>query len=231
MTDPPAIEVLADPTAVALRAAQLIARHARAAVAARGEFALAVSGGSTPWVMFAALAHDDFPWSQTTIHQVDERIAPAGDDERNLTHLQASLPPAGRARVHPMPVDDPDLEVAARRYAGSLPERFDLIHLGLGADGHTASLVPGDPVLDVRDRDVALSGPYQGRRRMTITYPAIDRARSLLWVITGDDKRDALRRLRRRDVSIPAGRVPAATALILADAAAAPEDRRAATPR
>jgi 6-phosphogluconolactonase len=215
------MEVLSEPRAVASRAAELIVAHARAAVSARAEFAFAVSGGSTPWAMFAELDRPDFPWSQTTIYQVDERVAPAGDEQRNLTHLLAVLPPQAAARVRPMPVEAPDLEAAARDYAQSLPERFDLIHLGLGPDGHTASLVPDDPVLEVVDRDVSLSGPYQGYRRMTITYPPINRSRTLLWVVTGADKRQALDRLCARDETIPAGRVATEHALVLADFAAA----------
>jgi 6-phosphogluconolactonase len=219
--DSPQIEVLPDSAAVAARAASVVVAHARAAVGAYGVFTFAVSGGSTPWAMFAQLAQEDFPWDRTTIYQVDERIVPADDPSRNLTHLRESLPAGITARVRPMPVEDADLEAAANRYARSFPERFDLIHLGLGPDGHTASLVPRDPVLDVIDRDVALTQPYMGRRRMTITYPVINRARALLWVVTGSDKRDALRRLRQHDPSIPAGRVAARQALILADAAAA----------
>jgi 6-phosphogluconolactonase len=217
------IEILPDPAAVARRAANVIVEHARTAVAERGAFTFAVSGGRTPWAMLALLEQEDFPWVQTAIYQVDERVAPAGDPSRNLTHLQQSLPAAGVARVHAMPVEDPDLEDAAQFYARALPDRFDLIHLGLGPDGHTASLVPGDPVLDIADRDVALSGPYMGHRRMTFTFPPINRARALLWVVTGVDKRDALGRLRRHDDSIPAGRVAAEHARILADAAAAGE--------
>jgi 6-phosphogluconolactonase/glucosamine-6-phosphate isomerase/deaminase len=171
--------------------------------------------------MLARLAHEDFPWARTAIYQVDERVAPAGHEERNLTHLLASLPVQGVSRVRPMPVEDPDLDAAAQRYASSLPNRFDVIHLGLGKDGHTASLAPGDPVLDVADLDVALTEPYVGLRRMTITYPVINRARALLWLVTGSDKADALRRLREHDASIPAGRVKAEDSLILADIAAA----------
>lgn len=215
------IEVHADPQAVALRAAAVIAAHARTAIDARGEFALAVSGGRTPWVMFTALAEKGIDWSRVCIFQVDERVAPAGDDSRNLTHLLDSLPESARARLCPMPVEDHDLEAGAERYAAQLPERFDLVHLGLGPDGHTASLVPDDPVLAVDDRDVALSGPYQGQLRMTLTFPVLDRARARLWVVTGEDKRDALPRLREHDRSIPGGCVNPESSLIVADAAAA----------
>ncbi len=221
MTDTPAIEILSDPAAVARRAAEVVAEHASFAVAERGAFAFAVSGGRSPGAMFSELAGVDFPWSQTAIYQVDERVAPAGDSNRNLTLQRESLASVAFADMHPMPVEDPDLESAAERYARSLPERFDLIHLGLGPDGHTASLVPGDPVLDAVERDIALTQPYMGLRRMTITYPVIARARALLWLVTGADKLDALRRLREHDDSIPAGRVPAEHALVLADVAAA----------
>ncbi len=215
-----AIEVLPDAAAVARRAAAYVAEHARAAVAEHGSFTFAVSGGRAPWAMFADLASEAMPWEQTAIYQVDERVAPAGDDERNLTHLLASLLPDAGAAIHPMPVERADLEAAADAYADTLPEVFDLVHLGLGADGHTASLVPDDPVLDVTDRDVAVTGPYQRRRRMTLTYPALDRARRILWLVTGDDKVEALRRLRTGDPTIPAGRIATAQALVVADAAA-----------
>jgi 6-phosphogluconolactonase/glucosamine-6-phosphate isomerase/deaminase len=156
-----------------------------------------------------------------TLYQVDERIAPDGDPSRNLTQLRASLPPQAAADIRPMPVTAADLEGAAADYARSLPDRFDLVHLGLGPDGHTASLVPGDPVLAITDRLVALTGEYQGERRMTLTYPQLNRARQVLWLVTGADKVDALRRLRAGDDSIPAGRVEAASQLVIADEAAA----------
>jgi 6-phosphogluconolactonase len=219
--DTPRVEILPDAASVAQRAASVVVAHARTAVGSRGAFTFAVSGGSTPWAMFTALDRPGFPWRRTTIYQVDERIAPAGDPARNLTHLCHSLPTDPPPRLQPMPVEDSDLDAAAQRYARSFPERFDLIHLGLGPDGHTASLVPDDPVLDLTDRCVAISGPYMGLRRMTITYPVIDRARALLWVITGSDKRQAFRRLLDHDTSIPAGRVTAEHALVLADTAAA----------
>ncbi len=213
------IEVLPDAEAVARRGAEFVAERAKSAVADHGRFTFAVSGGRTPWAMFAHLA-GRMPWEKVTIFQVDERVAPDGDPDRNLTQLQRALPAGGAADVRAMPVASGDLEEAAAAYASALPEAFDLVHLGLGPDGHTASLVPGDPVLDVVDRDVALTGAYQGRQRMTLTYPVLDRARQVLWLVTGDDKVDALRRLRDGDPSIPAGRVEAHSALILADEAA-----------
>jgi 6-phosphogluconolactonase len=215
------LEVYPEAPLAAIRTAELIGDRARAAVAERGAFTLALSGGSGPWQAFRLLADVEVPWDAVEIFQVDERIAPAGDDDRNLTHLQASLPPEAWARLHPMPVDADDLEAAALEYAALLPQRLDLVHLGLGPDGHTASLVPEDPVLDVRDRDVALTGEYQGRRRMTLTYPTLDRSRELVWLITGEPKAEALELLLAGDPRIPAGRVRAARSVIIADDAAA----------
>jgi len=214
------IEVLSDPDAVAERAAEIVAAAAASAVAERGRFTLAVSGGRTPWAMFQGL-YGRMPWEKVTIFQVDERIAPDGDPDRNLTQLQRSLPPGGAADVRPLPVWAQDLDAAAALYAEALPDQLDVVHLGLGPDGHTASLVPGDSVLDVSDRDVAVTGEYQGRRRMTLTYPPLNRARQILWLVTGEDKVDALAQLRASDPSIPAGRISTANALVVADAAAA----------
>jgi 6-phosphogluconolactonase len=214
------LEVLADGAAVARRGAAVVAERARAAVAAGRRFTLAVSGGTTPRAMFRVLRDEDVPWDLVTIYQVDERLAPDGDPDRNLTHLQESLRGVA-VTVRPMPVTDVDPEAAAARYAAALPERFDVVHLGLGDDGHTASLVPGDPVLEVSDRAVALTGEYRGRRRMTLTYPALARAEQLLWLVTGAGKAGPLARLRAGDRSIPAGRVRAVRSLVLADLAAA----------
>jgi 6-phosphogluconolactonase len=214
------LEVHPDADAVARRGAAVVAAAAREAVAARGSFTVAVSGGKTPWAMFGYLAAEELPWKATTIFQVDERIAPDGDPDRNLAHLRESLAGAP-AEVRAMPVEDGDLEAAAAAYAAGLPERIDLVHLGLGDDGHTASLVPGDPVLEVADRLVALTGEYRGRRRMTLTYPALARAELLLWLVTGADKAGPLARLLAADPSIPAGRVTARRSLVVADRAAA----------
>ena len=214
------VEVLPDAEAVARRGAEVVAEDAAAAIAERGHFTFAVSGGRTPWAMFADLA-DRLPWEQVTIFQVDERVAPEGDPDRNLTNLLESLPPEAAASVRPMPVESEELEHAAAVYAAALPDFLDLVHLGLGPDGHTASLVPGDPVLEVSDRAVAVTGEYQGRRRLTLTYPVLDDARRVLWLVTGEDKVDALRRLREGDRSIPAARVSTESALVVADEAAA----------
>jgi 6-phosphogluconolactonase len=214
------IEVLPSPQAVARSAAQYVADRARAAVAGHGRFTFAVSGGHTPWAMFDQLADKDVPWERVVLYQVDERIAPAADPDRNLTHLRESLGETP-AKVIAMPVNDPYQTDAASRYGALLPERFDLVHLGLGPDGHTASLVPGDPILDMTDHLVAITRTYQGRQRMTLTYLALARADQILWLVTGDDKKAPLTKLLAGDQSIPAGRVNAAHSLILADAAAA----------
>lgn len=227
------LEILPDAAAVAARAAAIIAGEARAAVAARGRFVLAVSGGRTPWMMLRALTQESVPWRDVHIFQVDERLAPEDDPDRNLCHLRASLlpwAPLCAERIHAMPVEMTDLDEAASRYAATLaeiagfPPVIDLVHLGLGADGHTASLVPGDDVLAVEGRDVALTGAaYQGRRRMTLTYPPINRARRVLWLVTGAEKTPMLARLLDGDPAIPAGRVRREASCVLADAEAAGE--------
>lgn len=223
------VEIFADADSVARKAAAIIASDARAAIAERGRFIMAVSGGHTPWIMLRDLADVDVPWGNVHLAQVDERVAPAGHADRNLTHLHesllehAALPPE---QVYAMPVESADLEAAAKQYAATLakvagsPPVLDLVHLGLGPDGHTASLVPGDTVLQVNDADVAVTGIYQGRRRLTLTYPTLNRARRILWLVTGIDKAGMLVRLLEADQSIPAGRVNQENALVLADRAA-----------
>ena len=226
------IEIFSDADAVAREGARFIAAEAQAAVADRGSFVMAVSGGHTPWMMLRDLAMEEMPWKAVQVVQVDERLAPAGDPDRNLTHLRESLlshAPLRLEQIHAMPVEAPDLNAAAEQYAQTLrslagsPPVLDLVHLGMGPDGHTASLVPGDPVLNIDDRDVAVTGIYQGRRRMTLTYPAINRARRVLWLVTGGEKTGMLTRLKAGDTSIPAGRIRADHAVVLADRAAAGE--------
>jgi 6-phosphogluconolactonase len=216
-------EVLADADAASRRGAELIVAAAREAVTARGEFSLALSGGRSPWRMIALLGDmTEMPWDETRIFQVDERVAPPGDEARNLTHLVLMLAIEHQAAVWPMPVTSHDLEAAAREYETQLPERFDLVHLGLGPDGHTASLVPGDPVLDAADRRVAVTaGEYEGHRRMTLTFPALAAARQILWLVIGEEARDPLSKLLAGDRSIPAGRVENEAMTVVADPAAA----------
>ena len=225
-------EILSTSDAVAARAAQIIASDARAAVAARGRFVMAVSGGRTPWQMLRALANEEMPWANVHVVQVDERIAPAGDKDRNLTHLRESLlshAPIPENQIHAMPVEDADLDQACRDYTALLnsicgnPAVIDLAHLGLGPDGHTASLIPGDPVCEVHDAEVALTGLYQNRRRMTLTYPVLNRSRHVLWVVTGAEKAPMVPRLLAGDAGIPAGPIAQANATLLADAPAAAE--------
>jgi 6-phosphogluconolactonase len=224
------IEVYSNADAVAQKAAALVAAEARAAVAARGAFVMAVSGGHTPWQMLRDLAGEDVPWDAVQVVQVDERVAPTGDPDRNLTHLRESLlehAPLRAEQIHAMPVESTNLEAACEEYALTLqtlagsPPVLDLVHLGLGPDGHTASLVPGDAVLEIKDADVALTGLYQGRRRMTLTYPILNRSRRVLWLVTGSEKAGMLPRLRVGDAQIPAGKVRADHALVLADRTAA----------
>ena len=224
------LEILPDARTAARAAATYIADKARQAVAERGRFIVAFSGGSTPWQMLRDLANDAVPWKNVYVVQVDERVAPDGDSDRNLTHLRESLlsqTPLPPEQIFAMPVEADDLLAAAASYnqtlraiAGS-PPVLDLVHLGLGSDGHTASLVPGDPVLDVDDRDVALTGVYQGHRRMTLTFSVLNRARDILWLVAGESKLDMLQRLRGGDKTIPAGRVLQTNAIILTDRAAA----------
>ncbi len=231
------LEILADSDSVALAAAAFIAAEATTGVRERGRFVLAVSGGRTPRRTLSALAREALPWHGVHIVQVDERVAPKGDPDRNLTDLRACLldhAPLREEQIHAMPVESPDLRAAAASYERELseiagaPPVIDLAQLGLGADGHTASLAPGDPVLDVADSDVAVTGVYESKRRMTLTYPMLNRSRRILWIVTGIQKSEALSRLRAGDRSIPAGRVNRLHALIIADSAAAAQRTRGA---
>jgi 6-phosphogluconolactonase/glucosamine-6-phosphate isomerase/deaminase len=212
------VEVLPDPGSVGRRAGDLIDEAVNRTVSDGRRFAWAISGGGTLVPMFRRLGELGLPWHLIDTWQVDERIAPPDDPDRNRSQQLRALPPEAMDGMRWMPVeDDDDLDEAAARYAATLPERFDVVHLGLGADGHTASLVPGDPVLDVRDRDVAITGRYLGRPRMTLTHPALSRATRVVWVVTGPEKRGALRRLIAGDPSIPAAHVPVPDRIVVTD--------------
>jgi 6-phosphogluconolactonase len=217
------LEVAGDERAASRRAAELIAAAGDEAAAERGRFGFAMSGGRSPWAMLAILGElEEMPWDRTELFQVDERVAAPGDEARNLTHMVLGLSMDHQSTLRPMPVTQRDLDGAARDYEAQLPDRLDLVHLGLGPDGHTASLVPGDPVLEVTDRRVAMTATaYQDHRRMTLTYPALDDARRIVWLVTGADKRDALQKLLAGDESIPAGRVHNDKVIVVANEAAA----------
>jgi 6-phosphogluconolactonase len=213
------LEVVADPAAAARRVGALIAERARRDIANGGLFSVALS--RVPSGLIEALVTGAPPWGALGIYQADERVAPAGAPDRNLTAILAALPPEAVDSLRAMPVEAPDLEDAARLYESELPVPIDLVHLGLGPDGHTASLLPGDPVLDVRDHLVAVAEEHERFRRMTLTYPALDAAGELLWLVTGKEKREVLARLLGGDESIPAGRIANPRQLVVADAAAA----------
>jgi len=217
------LEVAGDEKAASRRAAELIAAAGDEAAAERGRFAFAMSGGRSPWAMLAVLGElEGMPWDRTELFQVDERVAAPGDEARNLTHMVLGLSMDHQATLRPMPVTQRDLDAAAREYEASLPDRLDLVHLGLGPDGHTASLVPGDPVLEVSDRRVAITETaYQDHRRMTLTYPALNDARRIVWLVTGPDKPEALQKLLDGNESIPAARVHNDHVIVVADEAAA----------
>ena len=209
-----------DSSLAARAAADFLLVRAHEAIEQRGHFHVAVSGGRTPWPMFEALTSLDVPWSETTIYQVDDRAAPLDSQDRNLANLRRALGDVSVSIV-PMPVDG-DLDEGSCAYEALLPDAFDLVHLGLGPDGHTASLLPGDPVLEVKDRLVSATGVYQGWRRMTLTYPGLSRARWLLWLIAGAHEQAPLAKLLDGDPSIPASHVEAPRSTIFADEAAAP---------
>ncbi len=219
------LEVVENDRAAARRAAELIAAAGQRAVADHGSFSFAMSGGRSPWSMLAILGDmEEMPWAETELFQVDERIASPGSEDRNLTHMVLGLSMEHQSALRPMPVTNRDLDGAAHEYDTSLPERLDLVHLGLGPDGHTASLVPGDPVLEVDDRRVAITtNEYQDHRRMTLTYPALAEAREIIWLVTGEEKAGPLKQLLVGDPAIPAGRVRNDQMFVVADSAAAPQ--------
>lgn len=224
------LKVAHDTQRAAEAAAADIARACVDAVASRGTATVALSGGETPWLMLRELCHFDLPWRQIFVAQVDERVAPRGDPSRNLARMERILVTEGplpAAHLLPMPVEDADPALAAANYQRALEARagaplvLDLVQLGLGADGHTASLVPGDAALVVLDRDTAVTGEYRGHRRMTLTLPAINRARRRLWLVTGMQKRARLAELLAATGTAPALSVRRDDVLVVADEDAA----------
>lgn len=223
------VEVLPDAAAAARRAASLIAEQAHAAVRDRGRFLLALSGGRTPLAMYAALARLPLAWARVELFQTDERLVPVSNPARNWTAIARALL-AGNGvmpeRTHPMPCDAADPREAAMEYAETLgvlagsPPEFDLIHLGLGDDGHVASLFADDAALAVEHAWVTTTDVHRGHRRMTLTLPVLARARCVLWLVCGAAKASMLARLVDGDERLPAGRVPRERAWVVADESA-----------
>lgn len=214
---------------VAKEAAIYIADRIRENIAKKGFFTMAISGGRTPWAMIKALAQEDLPWEKVFLFQVDERIAPDAHPDRNLTQLFKAIEGSKlvlRLNIFPMRVNAEDLEEACEEYENHIKRmtgngKLDLVHLGIGTDGHTASLVPNDPVLEIKDQGVAVTNTeYQGRKRMTLTYPLINQAEKILWVITGAEKAEMLNRLLHLDPSIPAGKIDQQHAILLTEESA-----------
>jgi 6-phosphogluconolactonase len=215
---------------VAKEAATYIADRIRENLTKKGFFTMAISGGRTPWEMIRELAKEDLEWEKVFLFQVDERIAPDGHPDRNLTQLFKSIENTKlptRLNVFPMHVIAEDLDQACQDYADHIQRitetgKLDLVHLGMGTDGHTASLIPGDEVLDILDKNVTLTrNPYQGRQRMTLTYPLINEAEKILWVVTGEEKAQMLERLLQKDPTIPAGKINQTHAILLTEESAA----------
>lgn len=226
------IEVVKDLEALSFRAAEVVADRIRQS---QGPFRLALSGGSTPQGCYRDLARlHQVPWERVEIYQGDERFVPHDDPKSNYRMIrQCLLHAIGPRGIFAMPADGAP-EDAARRYeellrqqygAGILAEGrplFDLQLLGLGDDGHIASLIPGQPVLEDRAHWVAEVPHGREETRITLTYPALESSRLMLFLVSGARKHDALVRARAGDPSIPAGRLrPQGEVVWLVDRAAA----------
>jgi 6-phosphogluconolactonase len=217
---PGTVEVVDTPGQLAERAAAWVAERSHAAIADHGGFAIALAGGSTPRVLYQLLAapphRERLEWSRWSVYIGDERAAPPDDPESNYRLARETLldhVPIPAAQVHRMEAERPDLDAAAAAYSrvleATLPSpqgapRLDGVLLGIGTDGHTASLFPGTPALDVVDawatRGLATYEPYD---RITVTFPLINAAGAVAFLVTGESKRAAL-------AGVVAGTVPAA---------------------
>ena len=219
-------EIFSSADQVAFEAAKYLEQRIKETLHVEKKFSMAISGGRTPWEMLKVLSQAELPWTRVNFFQVDERVAPDGHADRNLTQLYQSIAGSTMAttlQIFPMPVTAANLDSASQEYAESIHtitegKGLDLIHLGMGSDGHTASLVPSDGVLTINDREVACTEhAYQGRKRMTLTYPLLNSAKHILWIVTGAEKREMVQRLLQQDASIPAGLVSQKNALLMVD--------------
>jgi 6-phosphogluconolactonase len=226
------IQVLATPEIVAERAADWLRTEIARASAQRGRCLVALGGGRTPWRMLRDLRRLRVHWHDLQVFQVDEQVVPENDERRNARQIADLLvAPAmlRAAQFHAMPVERSDLRAGAEEYTrllseyGGTPPVLDVVQLGIAADGHTASLLTGDRLLDAHDRDVGITAPYQGVARMTLTLRVLDAARHRLWLVTGADKAAVLRKLWDGDTSVSSGRVVRESAFVFADSAAAVE--------
>jgi len=234
--------VLPDPEAVAIATADRFVEAARRAIDERGIFRVALSGGGTPKQVYPLLLEpprrDGVDWSRVEFFWGDERSVPPDHPESNFgvayQMLIAQLPNVRPDRIHRMPAEAPDIEAAALSHESELrlafgargdePPAFDLVWLGMGPDGHTASLFPGTAALEETERWVTANWvPDQGTWRMTLTYPVLNAAREVLFVVTGADKADAVRAIRAGGSDLPAERVAGEGVEWILDAAAAGE--------
>ncbi len=220
------IEICVNAAAAASRAAELMVDYMEVAIVERGLAAIALSGGKTPADMLGELATAGIDWSRVHIFQVDERLVAEDDERRNIRSVRTAFARAGKlCQLHAMPVENASPEAAVETYAGELravtgePPVLDAVHLGLGEDGHTASLFPGDPAVDSRG-DIALSGVHGGLRRMTLSLEAINRARIRIWLVTGASKREIVARLLAPGANLIANRVRTDDSILLLDRAA-----------
>ncbi len=211
-------------------AAQFIAARLAAAIAGRGQATLAISGGRTPWGLLTRLAGHALDWKAVRLFQVDERIVAADDAARNWKHflrtaLATRIPSTNH---HPMPVEIADAKQAASQYAQLLirhcgrPPALDVVHLGIGADGHTASLFAGDALLQERQRLVGVSAIYDGHARLSMTLPVLNHAGCIVWYVTGTERKHSVSRLFAADPDIPASQVKRTHAVCFTDLEAAP---------
>jgi 6-phosphogluconolactonase len=221
-----------DVAAAERAASRYLAMRLGEATRERGRATFAISGGRTPWGLFGQLASQDVDWGAVHLFQVDERIAPGHPEASNWERFRAN-PLAQRipdTQQHAMPVWIDDAQAAARHYETTLisgtgePPTLDVVHLGIGADGHTASLFADDPLSQESGRWVGVSRIHERYRRLTLTLPTLNRARCVVWFATGAERRNALTRLAAGDPSIPASLVQRDRATCFVDAEASPKD-------